>query len=111
MKDYIETYVLGGLCGLYLLMTASLFISGCHSYLPERQNNPRRSVPIRERSNEPLPVKELELRIEPKSIEQIPAPIEKPKNKPILPKPTPKEEVEDYSESALAMNRTLEFRL
>lgn len=98
--NYFGTSVLSSLTIVYLLGIAALYLPGCNqSFNKDGQRPiPVRSIPIRERSKPDL-------------IEQMPAPKEEPKNKPILPKPTPKEEVEDYSESALAMNRTLEFRL
>lgn len=94
----IGTYVLYSLTIVYLLGTAALYLPGCNQFSNkgEQRPIPVRSIPIRERSKPDL-------------IDQIPTPIEEPKKKPILPKPTPKDDVEE-SDSALAMNR-LEFRL
>jgi len=110
-KNYFGTYIFSSLTLVYLSAT---FIIGCDLYRNEGQRPiPVKSIPIRGRNDKSLPIR----RLEPKTIEQLPAPIEKPKqpeNKPVPQRPVPRDEPleEDAVEPAFARNDSrLEYRL
>ena len=113
-REYPETYALAALGLIYFSFGLSLLLPGCNfnHRRGEQRPIPVKSIPIRERNDKSLPIKKLESEL----IEQMPAPIERPKqeNKPVPQRPVPRDEgiEEDTAKPAFAIKSfRLEYRL